>query len=66
MILPIGDILQTRGSVGALGGVDAGGNLLRNGRVDVVVDKDDVNGGCVSAIMGLDLAVMTRVRCEGS
>lgn len=51
MILPIGDVLQARGSVGALGGFDAGGNLLLNRGVDGIVDKDDVNSGGVGAVM---------------
>lgn len=52
MILPAGDTLQAGGSVGALGGVDARGNLLRNGRVDSIVDKDNVKGGGIGAVMG--------------
>ena len=51
MILPVGDTLQAGGSVGALGGVDARGNLLRNGGVDGIVDKDNVNGGGVGDVM---------------
>ena len=51
VILPIGDVLQARGSVGALGGVDAGGNLLLNRGVDGIVDKDDVNSGGIGAVM---------------
>ena len=50
--LPLGDVLETGGSVGALGGVDVGGNLLLNGGVDGVVDKDDVDSGGIGAVRG--------------
>ena len=50
--LPISDVLQARDSVGALGGIDAGGNLLLNGGIDGVVDKDNVNSGGIGAVLG--------------
>lgn len=48
--LPLGDILEARGSVAALGGVDVGGNLLLNGGVDGVVDQDDVDSVGIGAV----------------
>ena len=52
VILPAADILQAGDSVAALGGVDAGGNLLRDGGVDGIVDENNIDGGGVGAIMG--------------
>lgn len=50
--VPLGDVLETRGSVGALGGVNVGGDLLLNVGVDVVVDKDDVDRVGIGAGLG--------------
>lgn len=50
--VPLGDVLETRGSVGALGGVNVGSDLLLDVGVDVVVDKDDVDRVGIGAGLG--------------
>lgn len=50
--IPLGDILETGGRVGALGGINVGGNLLLDVRVDGVVDENDVDSGGIGAVWG--------------
>lgn len=47
----MGDILETTGSVRALGGVNVGGKRLLKVGIDVIVDEDDVNGAGISAAL---------------
>lgn len=52
MHLPFGNTLESRGSVRALGSINVGSDLLLNGRIDSIVDKDDVDGGLIGAASG--------------
>lgn len=52
MHLPFGNALETRGSVRALGSINVGSDLLLNGRIDGIVDQDDVDGGLIGAAFG--------------
>jgi hypothetical protein len=52
VILPISQTGQAVDGVGVLGGLDVGGDLLVNGRVDVVVDEEDIEALLVGASSG--------------